>query len=291
MPSIQTATTGQLEDAQGIIIAQCRFTAEHEAPMKALVEALTLPQGDKSMTVPKVGQMIAKNLTDGVDMTEVQDIGMTTVSLTTGEVGLKVILTDKLLRQQSEDVFKMVGRQMGNASARKVNRDLIALFSALNSGTVLGLDGKNMSTANVSGAIAWAVSNKIAKPMAIIHHPNACAYLAQSLIPIGTTYIGGMTGYSESILRDFFKVNINGVPVFQTGDIDKITGYDSGYGAIFGKSAMCIIESKGWSEERERDASLRAWEVNLTADYGVFELDDTQGAALQWEIGTLNTAA
>ena len=96
--AIQTATTGQLENAQNIILAQSRYTMEHNAPCAQLIEHFTLPQGAKQMTVPKVAQMSAAALTDGVDMVSSADIGMTTTDLTTGEVGLKVILTDKLVQ-------------------------------------------------------------------------------------------------------------------------------------------------------------------------------------------------
>jgi hypothetical protein len=48
---------------------------------------------------------------------------------------------------------------------------------------------------------------------------------------------------------------------------------------------MGHLAASGRSEERERDASLRAYEVVITEDYAVFEVDDTKGAAIQYEIG------
>ena len=35
-------------------------------------------------------------------------------------------------------------------------------------------------------------------------------------------------------------------------------------------------------EERERDISLRSFEVFVTEDYAVFEVDDTRGAEIQY---------
>src|SRR4030042_507339 len=96
---IQKETTGQLEDAQRIAIEQARFTAEHNAPCLGLIEQFRLGKGEKSVVVPKVGQMTAQALADGVDLADSEDIGMTTTTLTASEVGLKVILTDKLVRQ------------------------------------------------------------------------------------------------------------------------------------------------------------------------------------------------
>ncbi len=44
---------------------------------------------------------------------------MTTVDLTASEVGAKVILTDKLVRQSAANVMSIVGRQLGDGMARR----------------------------------------------------------------------------------------------------------------------------------------------------------------------------
>ncbi len=124
----QTATTGNLENAQNIIIAAARYTEEHNAPAMNLIEQFTLPKGAKQVTVPKVGQMSMQDLTDGVDIVDEEDIGMTTVDLTASEVGAKIILTDKLVRQSAENVFSMIGRQLGDGMARKRRRRASSLF-------------------------------------------------------------------------------------------------------------------------------------------------------------------
>lgn len=286
----QTATTGNLENAQNIIIAQSRYTMEHNMPTANLVEKFTLGKGNKQLTVPKVGQMAADDLVDGVDILSSADIGLTTTDLTTAEVGLKVVLTYKLLNQFNEDVFKMIGRQMGDAMARKKERALQALFAGLNGGTTLGGDNKYLSLLNAEACVVYATAQKFPQPVSCIHHPNALGYLSRNSQGVGTTYfMGVMTGLSEELLRNFWGIRINNVNFFHSGEIDSISGYDSGYGAIFSKSAMCIIE--GWAPmvEREKDISLRGWEVVSTSDYGVFELDDGYGAPMQYEVGTVAT--
>jgi len=289
--AIQTATTGNLEDAQNIVIAKARQTMEYNMPCVNLIERLILGQGNKQLTIPKGGQMDAAGLTDGVDIVSSQDIGLTTTDLTASEVGLKVILTDKLLRQFNESVFSMIGVQMGNAMARKADNDVIALFSALNAGTALGADNKNLTLQNAANCCVYMTAQKAPPPIVAVHHPNALGYLSTAGTAISTTsrYAGGMVDLSEALLKNFFEFRINGINFFHDGNIAKISGYDSGYGAIFSKSAMAFLESKAFGEERERDASLRAWEVVVVADYGVFEIDDGYGAPMQYEIGTLAT--
>ena len=64
----QAATTGNLENAQRIIIATARYTEEHNAPAMNLIEQFTLPKGSKQVTVPKVASMTMSDLVDGQDI-------------------------------------------------------------------------------------------------------------------------------------------------------------------------------------------------------------------------------
>ena len=288
--AIQTATTGNLEEAQNIVIAKARHTMEHNMPCVNLIERFTLGKGNKQITVPKVGQMDASDLVDGVDIISSEAIGLTTTDLTASEVGLKVILTDKLVRQFNEDVFSMIGVQMGNAMARKADNDVIALFPSLNAGTALGGDSYNLKMQNAANCVTYMTAQKAPPPISFVHHPNALGYLSNEAKAIGMTYFAGfLQGLSEKLLRNFWDIRINGVNFFHDGNIEKESGVDSGKGAIFSKSAMAFLEAKAFGTERERDASLRAWEVVVVADYGVFELDDSYGAPAQYEIGTLAT--
>jgi hypothetical protein len=288
----QTATTGNLENASRIIVTTARYTEEHNAPALALLEPFTLPKGAKSVTVPKVAQMSMSDLVDGQDIIDEEDIGMTTVSLTAAEVGGKVIVTDKLLREQVTNVFSMIGRQLGDGMARKKDTDVIELWPNLNGGTSLSADNQTFSTANVHAAIAYAKANKFGNQLYIVHHPNAVATLSKaSATTADTAAAAGLTsGWSVDLLQNFYSGlrPINGVSIFEDGNIEKISGQDSGYGVVADKTAMAYLSSVETRTERERDASLRAWEIVITADYGVFELDDSRGASFIAEIGNLS---
>jgi hypothetical protein len=54
---------------------------------------------------------------------------------------------------------------------------------------------------------------------------------------------------------------------------------------------MATLTSVKMRTERERDASLRGTEVVITADYGVFELDNDRGAGLLYDITAPSTSA
>ena len=288
----QTATTGNLEKAQRIILSAARYTEEHNAPALALIEQFTLPKGAKQVTVPKVGQMSMSDLVDGQDIVDEEEIGMPTVDLTASEVGAKVILTDKLVRQAADNVFSMIGRQLGDGMARKKDTDVIALYSALNGGTDLSADGREMTAANVHAIISNAKANKFGNQVYIVHHPNAVAKLSSQAATTAGNNAEITSGWSADLLANFYSGlrPINGVSIFEDGNIEKVSGVDSGVGVIADKSAMAALTSVDTKTERQRDASLRATEVVMTADYGVFELDDSRGAPVTFEIGDIATS-
>ena len=283
-----TATTGNLENAQRIIIASARYTEEHNAPAMNLIEQFNLPKGSKQVTVPKVASMTMSDLVDGQDIIDEEDIGMTTVDLTAAEVGAKIIITDKLARQSAENVFSIIGRQLGDGMARKKDKDVLDLYSGF--GTDIGAAGRSMSLANVSAAVAYAKGNKFGSQVYIVQHPFAVWDIANTAVTASTTY-PVPAGWSAELLGNFFSGlrPMNGVPIFEDGNIS-IDSSDDAIGVCADRSALAVLKSVETRTERQRDASLRATEVVITADYGVFELDDSKGVALTLDAGTPATS-
>ena len=287
----QTATTGNLESAQRTIIATARYTEEHNAPAMALIESMNLPKGASTITVPKVGQMSMDDLVDGVDIIDEEEIGMTTIDLTASEVGAKIILTDKLVRQMAQNVFAIIGRQLGDGMARKKDTDVHALYSGLNGGTTLGAAGATMSLANVAGSIAYTKANKFGSQVYILQHPNAVFDIANTAVTASATY-PVPDGWSSDLLGNFFSGlrPLNGVPIFEDGNL-AVDSSDDAIGVIAAKDALVVLNSVETRTESQRDVSLRATEVVLTADYGVFELDDSRGAPLTFDAAAPATGA
>lgn len=283
--AIQTVTTGQLENAQAIAIAECLFTMEHNTPTKNLFTRYTLNSGEKQITVPKVGQMTAKALVDGEDITSSEAIGMTTTDLTTAEVGLKVILTDKLVRQEKPEMFRVVGRQMADGVDRKVDEDCLALFDSLSN--TAGASGAGLNLRSFLAVVAMLKTLKAPRPYACVHHPYAIYKLARTVTTTAGTY-PFPRGYSEDLLKDFWNLTIDHVGVFDDGNI---TSAATSKGAMFSKDCFAYIQSVAPYVERERDASLRATEVVMVTDYGVFELDDDYGVEMQYTSAAPSTTS
>ena len=299
----QNATTGNLSGVQETIINAARFVQEHNAPSWQLIEKIPLPQGASTVRVPKVGQFTVSDLVDGQDMTDEQSIGLTYVDLTSTERGAKIIVTDKLVRQNgTTPIFSMIGRQFGDAAARKQDRDTQALYSALNSGTAFGSSGSSMGIGAFAGAIARArgggrtdsseTGNESFNPTYAIVHPHTAFDVVQSATAIGSgTSMKVNDQREERYLQSFFTgISFNGVDLFESGNINVDSSGDM-TGVIAQRDALVGLTSVSWRTERQRDASARGFELNHVSDYGVFELDDSKGAPRLYDAGVPGTSS
>jgi hypothetical protein len=291
----ETATTGNLADAQNTIIREARYTQEANSPSWQLIEKVRLPKGASTVKVPKVGQFTIANLTDGTDLTTEQSINMTLVDLTATERGAKIIITDKLARQNgTTDIFRMVGKQFGDAAARKQDQDVQALYAGLNGGTAFGAAGATFSLSNFAATIAKAMGgggssgdsdgSEPFDPDYAVHHPHAVYNVVKSATAIGAGTDQRVNDRrEEKFLRRFFTgIAFNGVDLFESKNLFIDSSGDV-TGALAQRDALIGLTSVDWRTERERNASLRATEVVFTSDYGVFELDDNHGAPLLYD--------
>jgi hypothetical protein len=149
-----------------------------------------------------------------------------------------------------------------------------------------------MKASNVQGIIAHAKANKFGSQLYILHHPNAVAYLAKEAATTASATSSEISsGWTADRLKNFYSGlrPMNGVSIFEDGNITEDSGND-GIGVIADKSAMAALTSVDTRTERQRDASLRATEVVMTADYGVFELDDDRGAGVKFDVSALSTS-
>ena len=279
MAQTQTSTTGNLQKMSRIMLTKARYQEEHNMPCVALIDRINLANGHYQVDIPKVEQMTASDLVDGVDFIDSEEISPSIVSATAAEVGIKVIVTDRLLRQNNESVFSIIGRQMGDAMARKKDTDAIALFSGFS--TSYGQDGALFNLSNISGVIGNAKKEKIGTDF-IVHHPLAIWKMTSAVNNLVGTY-SLPDAFNKPPVKEYWTgIKLSQVPIFEDGNIEKNTN-DSGYGVIASRDAMGYLVASGKTERRQRDESLRATEVVIVEEYGMFEADDSRGAALLYD--------
>lgn len=231
---------------------------------------------------PKAPSLSAAALTDGTDLANTA-YSPTAVTLTVGEVGLMLTLTD-LARLSSITDFEQLGSEAGEAVAEKLITDITALGSGFS--TSVGTTTVALTEAQFRSAITTLVINKIKQPYYAMIYPTQAEHLGTS---IGSTISAAsttgrspraetndLTMGSSMRLGTLFGAEILGSSTVPTAN----AGADSA-GFVAGASrALAYVEKWAIRPEMERDASLRASEVVVTAAYAVGEKDDNAGVAI-----------
>ena len=281
------ATTKATDLAAGQIamVGAARFTYEHNSICPQVFTRMTLDPGEKSVYIPKFGGVSAKDLTDGVDMTESQSLTITGTTHTTDEAGCKVIITRKLRHQLKADAYAAAGRVIGNAMWKKMDEDGLGLFSGLD--TTVGAAGTAFSIDYMQVAVTqcYAQAEPVPMPMVCVLHANQLHEVVDLLATPGTNNVPDVI--QSNALKQYWRGNdkLYGCPIFSTGRISVDTS-DDAYGAVFSKEAFIYLV--GWEPDNwvEEDKSLRGWEIGIVADYGMVEEDGGYGRALLFDAST-----
>jgi N4-gp56 family major capsid protein len=270
-----TSTT--LDDLFANIILQARFTAEEESLMLGLVTRYDIGnQAGKTVQVPKYPAITAGALTEGTDMSSTT-VSTTSQTITVSEVGAQVILTD-LAAMGAGNPAEELGTVLGNAIATKIDTDLIALFDGFSSS--LGGAGTEITVADLMKAAATLKTNKARGQMAAVVHPYHAYQLKANLTNTFVNPNGG--DLQNDAMRNAYVGQIGGIDIYESSNVS-IDGSDDAKGAVFVPEALAIAMKRDFNLETQRDASLRAFELNATAIYGVGELDDDYGVELLFD--------
>lgn len=270
-----TSTT--LDDLFANIIAQARFTAEEESLMLGLVTQYNIgDEAGKTIQVPKYPAITAADLTEGTDMSS-STVSTSSVNITVGEVGAQVVLTD-LAAMGAGNPAEELGTVLGNSIATKMDKDLIALFDGFSS--ALGAAGQEITVADLFKAAATLRTNKAQGEIFAVVHPYQAYQLKANLTNTFANPNGGVA--QNTAMVNAYVGTIAGMDVYESANIT-IDGSDDAKAAVFSREALAIAMKRDFQIEAQRDASLRAFELNATAVYGVGELDDSYGVEMLFD--------
>jgi N4-gp56 family major capsid protein len=270
-------TSSTLTDLFSNIIAAARFTAEENSLMAGLVTRYDIGNvAGTTIQVPKYPAIAAADLTEGTDMSSTT-VSTSSVSVTVGEVGAQVLLTD-MAAMGAGNPAQELGTVLGNAIATKIDQDLIALFDGFS--TSIGAAGQEITVADLFKAAATLRANKATGPVYAVVHPFHAYQLSANLTNTFANPNGG--DLQNEAMRNGFVGSVGGIEVYQSANV-AVDGSDDAKGCVFTREAICMAMKRDFNLETERDASNRAFELNATAVYGVAELDDSYGVEMLFD--------
>lgn len=266
-----STTSTTLDDLFVNIVAQARFTAEEESLMLGLVTQYNIQStAGKVVQVPKYSNITAAAVAEGTDLSSTA-VSTSKVDISIGEVGAQVVLTD-MATYGADSPANAMGTILGSAIATKMDVDLIALFTGLSDS--LGTAGAEITVADLFKASAKLRANKVRGAINAVIHP----YQAYALKANLTNTFANPNGadLQNEAMRTGYVGTIAGINIYESANI-AIDGDGDAIGAVFAPEAFAIAIKRDFNLAPQRDESLRAWELNATAVYGVAELDDDYG--------------
>lgn len=276
------STTTTLNDLLPAIVAEAMFVANERSIMRGLVKNYTLAPGQgKTVTVPIYPQVSAAAITEGdiVTNTAVSTGGAT---LTVATNAIRTMVSDLSVASSASNVVADLGRLFGEGIARKIDKDLTALFAGFSA-------GKGDYTTAITAAEIFESVAKLrgagVDPSGIVCvlHPEIAYDLKKALTTNGNVAFtaGAFGNVANEAMQQGYVGMLAGVPVFETSNIDYDTNAGDFPGAVFHRDALGLALIGDVAIETARRIDYLSTEIVASCHYGVGELQDGLGRYLK----------
>jgi N4-gp56 family major capsid protein len=265
------STSVTLNDLLPTIIQEAMFVANERSIMRGLVKNYTLaPTQGKTIQVPIFPVQTAASLTEGDDFS-IAAVSTDVATFDVGQVGIATMVTDLAVNASASNVVADLGRLFGEAVARKIDTDLMALFSSFTT-NVVGSTATTITPALVMQGITKLRAQGISPDgIACVLHPNVAYDLKSALTTTGNTaFSGGAFGdVANEAMRMGYIGQLFGVPVYESANCPA-SGVDAGdyKGGIFHREALGFGLMRDISIETQRRARAIGTDVVCSAMYG-----------------------
>lgn len=282
--------TSQIDQAVRTFLAESRYTLQNKPGVvwgSIRIERLPENQGP-SVRIPKYGTITTYALSEGVDMAQAQQISDTLMTLTPAEFGSQTILSDMMLMTVKDEFFRVAGKLHSDSYDRQREQTLsddLSNYSGTSgsAGTAFALGHLSAGHAAIKYGQPAAAAGRGGEPGP---DPISCICTPAQSHSLKKTLAGGVgAAGATQVTPDADKVafseqyNVAGTTVKVTVNINKDASDDAVLG-IFSKEAQIGVElGPGPSVGKERNESLRAWELNYVGRWARGEYNDSWGVA------------
>lgn len=259
------------------IVQAALFTLSEQTVIRPLVRNYDMT-GTPGLTaqVPIYPAVAASSLTDGTDITGNTAFDTSSITITASEIGAMVTLTDLSKESSNEDLAAAIGRQLGDAMAKKVDEDLAGLFTGFSN--TVGSAQSEITVDDFFKAAATLRANQAPGPYVAVIHPYQAFQLKKVLAGNGNTPMNNHELANEA-LRSGYVGQVAGIQIFES---TVVTGDSAGafVGAAMSADALGYMVKRNMRIETQRQASQRADQIVGTMAYGVSEIFDAYGVQL-----------
>lgn len=237
-----------------------------ESVMPSLVRVADI-SSESTLTVefPKWPLLSASDLTEGTDASNTA-FNTSSTSVIADEAGIMITVTDMLLSSAGVGGLEPYAYELGKALANKIDTDLLAEVSDFT--TSSGVTNTTMTEATFLDALYKLEEGNAKGPFACVLHPKQISDLRTNIAASSGALWGGPS-VPAGDLGSF--ASLYGIDMFKSTNCPTINAGVDRQGVIMpvgNQSGLAYVLKTSASTELERDASLRATEVVVTAIYG-----------------------
>lgn len=279
------STTTTLNDLLPAITAEAMFVAGERSIMRGLVKNYNLAPGQgKTITVPIYPLQTATALTEG---NEVANTAVSTngATLTISTAAIRTLVTDLAVASSASNVVADLGRLFGEAIARKIDTDLLALFSGFS--TSSGAADAALTAATIANAAAKLRAAGVpVQDLACVINPYV-AYDLKSAIT--NTFANPNAGMLQNeAMTTGYVGTLFGIPVYESSLIANNGTAGDYVGGVFHREALGLAMIGDIMIETQRRASFLGTDIIGACHYGVGELYDGYGVGVVADSSLVN---
>jgi N4-gp56 family major capsid protein len=280
--AITTSTLTQ--ELYANVVQAALFTLSEQTVIRPLIRNYDMT-GTPGLTaqVPIYPALSASGIAEDTDITTETSFDTSSVEITASEIGVLVNLTDLSRESATTDVAAAIGRQIGDAMAKKVDTDLAALFPGFSNS--VGAAGDDITVETMFKAAATLRANQAPGPYVCVLHPYQAFTLKKQLTQAGNTPVTDLSNIGNQALLDGFVGRVAGIDVFESTVVsadagDSVSGTGNFFGAAMSADALGYVLKRSMRIEEQRDASKRSTEIVGSMAYGVKEIFDAYGVGI-----------
>ena len=247
------------------IYEDAMFTAREQNLMVNLVRNMSA-NGWMVREVPLWASVTAASVSDGVDYSNPTTMSKSLkATFTPSEVIAQALLTDQMMETDPDGAMQASALELGGAIATKIDEDLIGVFPSLSIDLGPGADG-TADLASFADCIAYLRNAKARGQVQIVAHPYHWHDIWKELgQPATNSFLGDV---ANQAMKDYYVGAFLGARWYISANID-VDSSDDAISGVFVPDAIGFDSRRAPRMETERDASLRATELNMTAGYAV----------------------
>ena len=231
-------TSSTVSELYTEIVAEALFVASERSIMRPLVKNYAVTGGGKSVEVPIYSAVSASGVSEASDLSNTA-INPSSQTITCTEHGIMTTLTDLARNSAPRNVAGDIGKLFGEAIAKKIDKDLTALFGGFS--TTVGSASTVMSASLIFQAVAKLRASGVpGENLSAVIHPQVAFDLKSGLT---NTFANPNPGVGNEALRTGLVGQIAGVNIFETSNMTDSSDNDPGTtgdykGAVFHSDAL-----------------------------------------------------